>query len=80
MDMLDSKYTVKPSSIGYHKVYIGDDVGKLLYGDGSYDWTMSSDLYIKEAINNVKKRLKEDVLEYNKKLSGVNYLPKNQFS
>ena len=41
---------------------------------------MSSDLYVKEAINNVKKMLKEDGLAYNKKFSDVNYSPKNPFS
>ena len=49
---------MKTSSIGEAKVYLGDDVGKLLYGDNSYTWTMSSDSYVKEAINNVKNRLK----------------------
>ena len=47
MAMLESKYTVKLSSIGYPKVYIGADVGKLLYGDGSYVWRMKSDSYVK---------------------------------
>ena len=41
---------------------------------------MISDSYVKEAINNVKKRLKEDGLEYNKKLYEVNYSPNNPFS
>ena len=41
---------------------------------------MSSDSYVKEVINNVKKRLKEDGLEYNKKLSDVNYFLKNPIS
>ena len=41
---------------------------------------MISNLYVKEAINNVKKRLKEDGMEYNKKLYDVNYSPKNPFS
>ena len=80
MYMLESKYTVKPSSIGEPKVYIGSNVRRLLYGDGSYAWTMSSDLYVKEAISNVKKRLKEDGWEYNKKISDVNYFWKNPFS
>ena len=31
-------------------------------------------------MNNVKKNLKEDGLEYNKNLSDVNYFPKNPFS
>ena len=80
MAMLKIEYTVKPSSIGRPKVYLGDDVGKVFYGDVSYAWTMISYSYIKEAINNVKKRLKEGGLKYNKKLYGVNYFPKNPFS
>ena len=47
MTMLESKYTVKPSFIGDPKLYLVDDVGKLLYGDGSYTWTIISDSYIK---------------------------------
>ena len=41
---------------------------------------MSSAFYIKESINNIKKSLKEDGLEYNKKLSDINNFPKNLFS
>ena len=41
---------------------------------------MISDLYVKVAINNLKKRLREDGMEYNKKIYGVNYLLKNPFS
>ena len=40
---------------------------------------MSSDSYVKEAIKNVKKRLKENGLEYNKNLSDIKYLAKNPF-
>ena len=43
MAVLDIKYTVKPSSIGGPKVYLGYDVGKLLYHYGSYSCTMISD-------------------------------------
>ena len=50
MAMLESNYTVKPSSIGDPKVYLGADFGKVLYGDGSYAWTMSYDSYVNEAI------------------------------
>ena len=57
MAVLESKYKVKTSSIGEAKVYLEADAGKLLYGDSSYTWTMISDSYVKEAINNVKKRL-----------------------
>ena len=60
--MLEIKYTVKPSSVGGPKVYLGADVGKVFYDDGSYSCYMISDSYVKSEINNVKKRLKEDGL------------------
>jgi hypothetical protein len=80
MKMLKEKYTVKPASIGEPKIYLGADIGKVSYADGSYAWSMSSDSYVKEAIKNVKARLKKDGLEYNKKLSDINYSPQNPFS
>ena len=58
MAILEIKYMVKTSSIVDPKVYLGADVGKLLYVNYSYVWTMSSDFYVKEKIQNVKKRLK----------------------
>ena len=57
MAMLESKYTVKPCSIGKPKVYLGSDVGKVLYVNGSFTWTMSFDSYVNEAINNVNSRI-----------------------
>ena len=80
MAMLIIKYTVKNSIIGDPKVYLGDDVVKVLYGDGSYAWTMRSDSYVKKATNNMNKRLNEDGLEYKKNISDVKYSPKNPFS
>ena len=47
MAMLEIKYTVKPYSIGDPKVYLGDNVGKVLYGDGYYALTMRYYLYVK---------------------------------
>ena len=78
--MLDNKYTVKPSIVGEIRVYLGSNVAKVLYGNGSYAWNMNSDLYNMRAIKNVKKRLKEDGLEYNKKPYDIKYLPKKPFS
>ena len=43
MAILKSKYTLKPSIIGDPKVYLGADVGKVLFGHGSYAWTIISD-------------------------------------
>ena len=80
MAILENKYTVIPYSIGEPKVYLGANVGKLLYGNSSYDWTMISGLYVEEAIKNVKKRLKEYGMEYNKKLFDVKYSPNNPFA
>ena len=79
MAMLESKYKVKNFIIGEPKIYLGADVEKVLYVDGSYAWTMSSYLYVKEVIKNVKKRFKEGGMEYNKSLSDINYFPKNLF-
>ena len=50
MAMLDIKYTVKPSSIGEPKVYLGNDVGKLVFGGVSYAWNIISDSYVKECL------------------------------
>ena len=43
------------------------------YLDGSYDWTMESNTYNKETINNVKKQLKDDGFIFHKKLSDLNH-------
>ena len=40
---------------------------------------MSSVSYVREAINNVKKRLKKDGLEDSKNIYDVDYSPKNPF-
>ena len=69
MSMLKENYTVRDSSIGPPTTYLGADVGKINYPDGTYAWTMSSNTYVKEAIRNVKKRLEEDGFIFNKKLS-----------
>ena len=55
MNLLKESYKVKPSSIGEPKVYLGADISKAYYLDGSYAWTMGLQSYVKEAIFNVKK-------------------------
>ena len=77
--MLMEKYTVNISSIGDTKLYLGTDIGKLDYVDGSYAWTISSDSYVKEYIRNIKKRMKDEKIKFNKKLSEIKYSPKNPF-
>ena len=79
MNLLKENYTVKPSSIGEPKVYLGTDISKAYYSDGSYAWTMGSQSYVKEAVRNVKKQLLLHHLKFNKKLSDIKYSPKTPF-
>ena len=53
MDVLEESYTVKPSSIGQPKLYIGADIDKVKYPDGSYTLTMTFKSYTRETIKNV---------------------------
>ena len=80
MNLLKDNYTVKPSSVGEPKVYLGADISKVYYPDGSYAWAMGSRSYVKEAVRNVKKQLLRWNLRFNKKLSDVKYSPKGPFS
>ena len=80
MDLLRENYTVKASTIGEPKVYLGADISKVYYSDGSYAWTMGSQNYVKEAIRNVKKQLLLYNLRFNKKLLDIKYSPKTLFS
>ena len=79
MDTLRDNYTVKPSSIGEPKLYLGADVNKVFYPDGYYAWAMGSTSYTKDTIKNVEKFLADHNLRFNKKLSGPLYTPMNPF-
>ena len=54
MTMIQEKFPVKQGSITEPKIYLGANIGKVSYPDGSVAWTMSSDSYVKEAVRNVK--------------------------
>ena len=41
MSTLMDNYTGKPLRIGYPKIYLGADIGKVDYGDGPYVWKIS---------------------------------------
>ena len=64
--MLRQAYTIQDKTIGPPKSYLGSDIGKIKYDDGSFAWTMSSNSYVKEAVSNVQKQLKEDGYMYHK--------------
>ena len=78
-EMVKSSFTVKPSRIEEPKSYLGSDVGKLYYENGSCLWAMVSKTYVEKYINNLKKKLEADGFIFNKKLSDVNYYPKQPF-
>ena len=80
MTQIKESFTIKPSSIEEPKSYLGADIGKVFYEDGSYGWTMGADTYTKHAIKNLKKRIAKEGFEFNKKLSDVNYSPQQPFS
>lgn len=80
MTMIQDKFPVKQASIEEPKIYLGANIGKVDYPDGSKAWTMSSDSYVKEAIRNVKQRMQQDGYRYNKKLSDISYSPDCPFS
>ena len=77
--MLMDKYNVKTSRIGYTKLYLVTDIGKVDFFDGYYAWKMSLDYYFKEALKNVKNHMKDNKMEFNKKHSDINYPSKNPF-
>jgi len=80
MDQIESIFKVKSGSIEVPNRYLGTDIGKIQYPDGSESWTMWSRAYVAEAIRNVKKRLAEDNLIFNKKLPDPNISVKQPFS
>ncbi|GFH50714.1 hypothetical protein CTEN210_07190 [Chaetoceros tenuissimus] len=80
MEKIQGDFTVKKESIGPPDRYLGADIRKV-EDDGSKPfWTMSSNSYLDKAIKNLKAKLKESGLEYNKKLSDPNYSPKQPFT
>jgi hypothetical protein len=79
MAQVQSDFTVKKESIGPPDRYLGADTRKVNNGRSSF-WTMSSKSYLDKAIKNLKAKLKESGLEYNKKLSDPIYRPSQPFT
>ena len=69
MKMVQETFTVKPDSIKVPTSYLGAEIGKVVYSDGSYAWTMGAQGYVKKVVKNIKKRLSDDHLQFNRKLS-----------
>ena len=80
MDMVKSDFTIKPGSVEIPSMYLGAEIGKVKYQDGSQAWTMSSEGYIKKVIANIKKRLEKDNIRFYKKLSDPSISAPQPFS
>ena len=80
MAMFKDAFTVKPSSIGIPKRYLGADINKTFLNNHTEAWTMSAESYITEAVKNVKTRIAQDGLQFNRKLSDPLYSPKQGFT
>ena len=79
MQILKEEYTVKARGTGEPKMYLGAGISKALYADGSYAWLMSSSNFVREVLRNIKKDLKQNDLQFNKKLSYPNYSARTSF-
>ncbi len=80
MDKLQSVYTLKKGSIGPPSVYLGANIQKVPSRTGPDCWGMSAEQYVRDSVKNIKQRLKERGVEFNKKLSDVKYSPRQPFS
>ncbi|GFH62200.1 hypothetical protein CTEN210_18676 [Chaetoceros tenuissimus] len=72
--------TEKKIFIGPPDRYLGVDNRKVNDDGANPFWTMSSNSYLDKAIKNLKAKLKESGLDYNKKLSDPNYSLKQPFT
>ena len=81
INILKEKYPIKPDSIGPPSIYLGANIQKIdSKSDGVECWGFSAERYVKEAVRNVKERMKKDGFIFNKKLSDKNYSPQSPFS
>ena len=81
MEMIEQSFKIKEGSIGPPQVCLGANCQlNQSRTDGVDCWGMSSEQYCKEAVKNVKKKMKEQGFEFNKKLLDPRYSPKHPFS
>ena len=84
MDQLKESYPVKPDSIGPPTEYLGSDISQIEFtnasGKATPCWAMGSASYVKEAVRNVKERLKKDNFRFDPKLSDPKISAKQPFS
>ena len=81
MKALQTTCPVKPDSIGPPKIYLGANIQKIEgKGNNIKCWGLSAERYVREAVRNVKEKVKRDGFTFNKKLSDTKYSPQSPFS
>ena len=80
MAKLKETFTVRDETIKEPDKYLGADIGKVHFEDGTHAWTMASKSYVKNVVKNIKARLQEDGYKFNSKLSSLSYSAKQPFS
>jgi len=72
MEHFQSRYTLKPGSVGEPKEYLGTEIKKFDLPnspDGKPRWAMSSDLYVKRALADVERELESAGSSLKKRVS-----------
>ena len=80
MESVRESYKVRDDTIKEPDQYLGADISKVYFDDGSFAYTMSSESYVKNAVKNVKARLNDDGLRFNAKLSSMEMSAKQPFT
>ena len=76
MSQIEQSFKIKEGSIGSPKVYLGANCQKNpSQVEGVECWGMSAEQYCKEAVKNVKKKMRDNGYEFNKKLSDPSDIP-----
>ena len=59
LNRIDQHFKMKDGSVGIPEKYLGADIGKFTLNDGNKAWYMSSESYVKAALDNVEAWLKK---------------------
>ena len=80
MKQVQDQYNVRSDTIKEPSKYLGADVRKIYYNDGTHAWTMGSESYVRNAVKNIKEWMKDDGFRFITRLLDVNYLPTQPYS
>ena len=68
MDRLGKVYTLKEGSVKEPDAYLGADISKMVMSNGDVAWALSSDTYVKRAVEDVERYLDERGKQLKKKV------------